>query len=176
MTTNRFALSASVPVAIAVILLSILYYVFDIDGRSSWGYLTYAVLLAGIVWGVLQLRDKHFGGVITYGQSFAAGTLISLYTGAITAVYTFLFYKYFAPEQIQVLLEKAEDEMYRKAPQLSDQEFEMAMAMTAKFMTPFWLSVTTLVGLLIIGLILSLIASIFLKRNEPNQIIQDQNL
>lgn len=167
MTINRNSLNSAIPVSVAVIVLSILYYVFDISGRGIWGYIMYAILLAGIVWGTLQLRDKHRGGVLTYGQSFTSGMLIGLYTGIISAVYTFIFYKFFAPEQIQVLLDRVEEEMLIKSPELTDQQLEMALSMTAKFMTPFGLAFSSLFGMFIAGLILSLIASIFLKRETP---------
>lgn len=163
-TTNRNSLVSAIPVGGAVILLSILFYVFDLDVRGIWGYLMYVILFAGIVWGTIQLRDKHRGGLLTYGQSFTSGMLIGLYTGIISAIFTFVFYKFFAPEQIQVILEKVEDQMIEKAPQLTDQELDMAMAMTAKFMTPIGMSVGALINLFIAGVIISLIASIFLKR------------
>lgn len=165
MSTNRHSINAAIPVGIAIILLSILYYVFDIDGRGIWGYLMYALLLAGIIWGTVQLRDKHRGGNISYGQSFSSGTLISLYTGIISAIYTFVFYKFFAPEQIQVLMERVEEEMIANAPEMTDQQLDMALSMTEKFMTPLWMSITSLFGIFIVGMILSLIVSIFIKRD-----------
>jgi vacuolar-type H+-ATPase subunit I/STV1 len=173
MTTNRLSINAAIPIGIAIILLSILYYVFDIDGRGIWGYLMYALLLAGIIWGTIQLRDKHRGGILSYGQSFSSGALISLYTGIISAIYTFVFYKFFAPEQIQVLLERVEEEMLVKAPEMTDQQLDMALSMTEKFMTPIWMSITSLFAILIVGIIFSLIVSIFLKRDEPKQITSD---
>jgi hypothetical protein len=168
-STNKHAISSAVPVAVVIILLSILYYVFDVDARGFWGYLMYAILLAGIIWGVIQLRDKFLNGAITYGHSFGTGTLISLYTGLITGIYTFVFYKFFAPEQIQVLLEKVEEQMIEKSPELTDQQLDMALAMTEKFMTPGWMGVTSFFGMLVAGVILSLIASIFLKKEASQQ-------
>jgi len=173
MTTSKHSINAAIPVGVAIILLSILYYVFDIDGRGIWGYLLYALLLAGIIWGTIQLRDKHRGGVMSYGQSFSSGALISLYTGIISAIYTFVFFKFFAPEQVQILLERVEEDMIMKAPEMTDQQLDMALAMTEKFMTPFWMSLTSLFGILIAGIIFSLIVSIFLKREEPQQVTSE---
>lgn len=169
-TTNRHSLISAIPVGGAVILLSILYYVFDLDARGIWGYLMYAILLAGIVWGTIQLRDKHRGGILTYGQSFTSGMLIGLYTGVMSAIFTFVFYKFFVPEQIQVLLDKVEEQMLERAPQLTDQELDMAMAMTAKFMTPIGMAFGSVIYLFIAGVIFSLLASIFIKRESPKTI------
>lgn len=171
-TISKNSLNSALPVSVAIIVLSILYYVFDISGSGIWGYLLYAILLAGIVWGTIKLRDKYRGGILSYGQCFSSGLLIGLYTGIITAVYTFVFYKFFAPEQIQVLLNKVEEEMLMRSPGLSDQELDLALGMTAKFMTPFGLAFSSFFGMLIAGLILSLIVSIFLKRETPKTLAE----
>jgi len=164
MTINRNSFNSAIPTSVAIIMLLVLYYVFNIPTRGIWGYLLYAILLAGIVWGTIQLRDKHRGRTLTYGQSFTSGMLIGLYTGIIGAIYTFVFYKFFAPEQIQVLLDQTEAEMLKQTPELTDQRIDMVLSLSAKFITPTGLAFSSLFGMLIAGLIISLIVSIFLKR------------
>jgi predicted membrane protein len=51
----------------------------------------------------------------------------------------------------------------------------MAMAMTEKMMTPLWMAFMTFFGFLIVGVILSLIVSAFLKRNESIQSFDEQS-
>jgi hypothetical protein len=169
-TINRHSINIAIPVGLAAILLSLFYYAFDIDGRGAWGYVLYVILLAGIIWGTLQLRDKNRGGMLSYGESFTSGLLISSYTGLISAIFTFVFYKFFAPEQIQVILDKVEEEMLAKAPQMTDQQLDMALAMTEKLMTPLWMAITSLFAIVIVGLIFSLIVSIFLKKESAKGI------
>jgi len=170
MTLNKNSMMTAIPVGGAIVLISIVLYVFDLDTRGFWGYLIYAILLAGIIWGTKKFRDQYNKGLLTYGQGIKSGLLIGLYTGIINAVYTFVFYKFFAPEQISVLLQKTEEQLLEKSPDMTDQQLDMALSMTEKFMTPGFMSFGSLINTLIAALLLSLIVAIFLKRDVPRSI------
>jgi len=45
--------------------------------------------------------------------------------------------------------------MLAKAPQMTDQQLDMALAMTEKLMTPLWMAITSLFAIVIVGLGLS---------------------
>ncbi len=170
MTLNKNSLYTAIPVSGAIILLSVIYYIFDIDQHGYWGYLLYVILLAGIIWGSLKLRDRYRDGMLTYSQGLGSGVLIGLYTGIINAVYSFLFFRFFAPEQIDVILRRVEEQMLERTPQMTDQQLELAMSWTSKFMTPVGMAIGTLMNMIIAALIISLIVSIFLKREVAKSI------
>ncbi|MDP2423968.1 MAG: DUF4199 domain-containing protein [Bacteroidales bacterium] len=162
---SRNALNTAIPVGGALILLSVLFYVFDVEPRSYWTYLTYVVLVAGMIWGTVTLRNKHHNGDFSYGNAFLSCLLIGTFSAIISNIYSFIFYKYIAPEQIGKLMEIAEEQTLERAPQLTDEQLEAAMSMSEKFMTPLGISIFALFSIIIISLVLALILAIFLKKN-----------
>lgn len=153
-------------IGIALIILSLLFYITDLYTQSWVGYVNYAVILVGVVFASIAYRDKYMDGVITYGKSVSAGFMSGLFAGVLVAIYTIVFMTVMGEEYIQTLMEIAEEKMLSSQPNMSDEEIEMAMNMTKKMMTPGWVSVMVFLGNGFFALVFSLIASIFIKKEE----------
>lgn len=150
----------------ALILVSLLFYVMDIP-RDSWiQYLSFLLLIGGIILGTVQFRDKHSGGFLSYGRCLGSGVLISLAVGVVMAVYIYLFFKFFDPGEIAKMIEMAEQGMVDKG--MNDQQIDQAMAMSSKMMTPAIMAVLNIFSMVFWGTIFSLIISIFLKKNDES--------
>ena len=158
------ALYFGVITGIVYILVSMLYYVLDVD-RTGWvNYITFVVLIAGIFFGTKTFRDKFSGGFLSYGRCLGSGVLISLVVGVIMAVFTYLFYAYFDTGELARLIEATEQNMVDKG--MTDEQIDQAMAISSKFMTPLTMSVSLIFGMVFWGTIFSLILSIFLKKEN----------
>ncbi len=164
MSIRKNALNTAVLIGGVLIILSILFYVFGVKPGSPLNYLSFVVLLAGMIWGTITLRDKYRNGGLSYGDAFLSGFLIATFSGIISAVFSFVFYKWIATEQIGVMLKNAEEQMLEKYPQLTDEQIEAFMQMQEKFMTPLGISVMALVSTVLVSLLLALIIAIFLKK------------
>ncbi|NTW23935.1 MAG: DUF4199 domain-containing protein [Lentimicrobium sp.] len=150
----------------AYILVSLLFYVLDVD-KSSWvQYLVFLVLIAGIVLGIIQYRDKHAGGFLSYGKCVTAGILISVVVGLVMAVYIYLFMTYFDPGQIEEMAEMAEQKLVDQG--MSDEEIDQAMVIARKFMSPVFSAVSSVFSMAFGGAVISLIAAAFLKKNDDS--------
>ena len=77
-----------------------------------------------------------------------------------------MFFTFIDPSIIQVMLDQAEQNLIDAGT--SDEEIEIAMVYTKKFMTPLLLTVATLFSYTILSFFFSLIISIFLKRNDDS--------
>jgi hypothetical protein len=53
-------------------------------------------------------------------------------------------------------------------PDISDQEFDMAMEWTKKFTTPIWISIGSLFALAVQAIVIGLILSIFMKKKDDS--------
>ena len=151
---------------LAMVLTSLLLYTFDLNAASWAQYGSLLVLLAGVIVGTLAFRDKCSSGYISYGRSLGSGVLISLVVGIIMAVYTYLFFAFFDPDQILKMAQAAEENMYKQG--LSDDQIEQAMSVTKMFMTPLFVAISGLFSMLLWGTVFSLLASIFIKKNNEN--------
>jgi hypothetical protein len=151
---------------VAYILVSLLFYVLDIP-RDSWiQYLSFLILIGGIIIGTTQFRDKHSGGFLSYGRCLGSGVLISLTVGLVMAVYVYLFFKFFDPGEIAKMVEMAEQGMAEKG--LNEQQIDQAMAMSKKMMTPGIMAILNIFSMVFWGTIFSLIISIFLKKDDQS--------
>lgn len=148
----------------AYILVSLLFYVLDVDKTSWVQYLVFLVLIAGIVMGIIQFRDKQSGGFLSYGKCFSTGVLISLVVGLIIGVYIYLFMTFFDPGQIEEMAEMAEQKLVDQG--MTDEEIDQAMVIARKFMSPVFSAISSVFSMAFGGAIISLIAAAFLKKND----------
>ncbi|KAF0195667.1 MAG: hypothetical protein FD166_2840 [Bacteroidetes bacterium] len=148
------------------ILVSMLFYALDID-RTGWiNYLTFIILIIGIIIGTKSYKDKFCGGYLSYGRCLGSGVIISAVVGVIMAVFTYLFYQYFDPSELQKIVEIAEQNMADQG--LTDEQIEQAMSFSKMFMSPVGMSVSMVFGMAFWGTIFSLIIAIFLKKNDDS--------
>lgn len=162
------AVNAALLIAAALIILTLIFYLLNALQNSILTWISLAVFIAGMLYTSLAYRNENLGGYISYGKSVGFATLTGLFAGIITGVFTFIFYQFIAPELIEELRLNAEKVIYQSYPDLSYQEQEMAINMQRKFITPFWLSFGNLFWLVLQGLIFGLIASIFIKKADPD--------
>ena len=169
---SKHALIYGAYVTVALIVLSLTFYVLDLFGQTWTGYISYAVLLLGVVIASYHYRDNHMGGFITYGQSFITGFLTALFAAIGTAIFTYIFMLLMPPEFFVNMLQEAEDKMIEKNPEMSDEQIKMAINWTKKIMQPGVMTAFAFLAYTFFGLIFSLLASIFIKREdnslEPN--------
>ena len=73
------------------------------------------------------------------------------------------------------VLHETEQAMLQANPEISDEQLDLTLSMTAKFMQPHWLMIMSVLGGTLMGFIYSLIISIFLKNNNPTDIFNENS-
>lgn len=126
------------------------------------------VLMFVVLWlGTKAVREESDGKYLSYGKGVGSGVLISLYSGLMSSVYSFIHFKFVNPEfadyQMTFLRTKWE------AKGLSDVQMDQAEKMTRAMMGPVAQAIMTPIFVVIIGLICSLIIAAILKRPAPDE-------
>src|SRR5258708_3453688 len=121
-----------------------------------------------VLWLALKaVREENEGKYLTYGQGVGAGTLISLFSGLMSAVYTYIHFKFintnFFDYQLELMREKW------AARGLSDVRMEQAEAMMRKFSGPGVYAISTPIFAVCFGVLISLVIAAILKRNPPEE-------
>jgi hypothetical protein len=154
--------------ALEGIAFSLILYFLDLNLNKSVGYINLPIQIGLLFFLLKSYRDNFMHGQITYGQSVGAGVVMFVYVAVIMAIYTYLLFAYIDPGLVSKSLAMSEEAMVKKGvPQAG---IDAGMAMTAKFMKPGIMSIFSVFGTMIMGLIYSLIVSIFIKR-EGNPLI-----
>jgi hypothetical protein len=159
---------SGVYLAIALILLSVIFYVTGNSFSKTAQYLTYPVFIAGVIWGQISYK-KELGGIMTYGEALLAGLLTMVFASVISSIYTYLLYTIIDPslqEQLRIFTE----EQVMAQGNVPEEQMEMALKMAGKFQTPIMMFIMGIVGGAFIGLIISLITSIFIKKNPSDEV------
>ena len=69
------------------------------------------------------------------------------------------------------MLAKTEQSILESNPEILDEELDLALEMTAKFVQPHWMLILGVLGGTFMGFIYSLIISVFVKKDNPNEIV-----
>ncbi len=164
----KHAMMFAVYISVAEIILSLIFYVADVFAEKWTGIFGYAILLAGIIIAAVQYRNKYLGGFISYGQSVSTGFLAGLFSAIIVAIFSYIFLSYLGEDYIKVIMDKAQENMLQGNPNMTDEQIDMAMKWTRKFMQPGMMAVFAFLGYTVLSLVFALIASIFIKKENQS--------
>jgi hypothetical protein len=164
----KTALTTGIYIAIALILISVIFYVTGNPFSKIGQYLSYPIMIGGIILAQLNYK-KALGGTLTYGQAIGVGVLAMVFASVISGIYTYLLYAVIDPslqEQMRIFTE----EQVIKQGRVPEEQVEMAVNMAAKFQTPPMLFIMSVVMGAFFGLIISLISAIFIKKNPSEEV------
>lgn len=164
----KSTLLSGVYLAIALILLSVIFYVMGDPFSKVSQYITYPIMIAGVIWGQISYKNV-LGGTMTYGQALGAGVLTLVFASFISGIYTFLLYQVIDPslqEQLRIFTE----EQIIQQGKVPEEQIEMAVNMATKFQKPIIMFAMAIFGGAFMGLIISLITSIFTKKNPSDEV------
>jgi hypothetical protein len=161
-------LNNGVILALISIVYTLVLYFMDQTFNKSLGFIFLLVQIVILWFMIKSYRDTCLNGYITYGQSVGAGVIIFLYYSVITAIFTYILYKFIDSGLIDKQLAITEELMVKRgAPQAA---IDASMNIQRKIMKPEITAPLSIFGSMIAGTIMSLIVSIF-TRKEGNPLI-----
>ena len=159
-----------VVIALIMIISSIAIYFSGVDLNSPVKWLSYCILVAGIIISVLQY-GKQIDYNATFGNYFAHGFKVAAAITVLMVIYMIVFI-YIFPDFKEKALEEARKAMDAKN-NISEEQKTTALEMTKKLFTVFVVG-GTLLSTIIIGVIGALIGAAVAKKNprplDENQI------
>jgi hypothetical protein len=164
----KSALISGLYLAIALILVSVIFYVMGNPFSKVGQYASYPIMIGGIILAQLNYK-KALGGTLTYGQAVGVGVLAMVFASLISGIYTFLLYQVIDPslqEQLRIYTE----EQIIKQGKVPEEQLELVVKMATKFQSPPILFAMAVVGGAFIGTIISLITAIFIKKNPSDEV------
>jgi hypothetical protein len=150
------------------IMYSLVIYFLDLSFNKAQG-LVFIVIQLGLLYYLLKsYRDNFLHGQITYGQSVGAGVIIFLYYGIIMAVFTYILYTVIDAGLVEKQLAFIEEEMVKK--EIPQAAIDAGMGIQRKIIKPGILAPLSILSSVFTGTIMSLIISIFVRK-EGNPLI-----
>lgn len=155
---------------IALIIYTLILYLAGLTFNTALGYVSYIILIAGIIMGTLAYRNKVLNGYISYGNAFLTGLLIVVFAAILSSFFSFILMRFIDPGLIEQLVSKTEEKLINQG--LNDEQIEIAVDRMRKMMASPFSVILGLLGMIIVGAILSLITSAFIKK-EGNTFERD---
>ena len=133
--------------------------------NSPLKYLSYVVLAGGIVLAMRQFKASNYG-FMSFGQGVGIGTLVSAVVGVISAVFAYAYFNIIDPEIVGRMVEKARADMEARGG-ASEEQIDQGIAMMSKFMNGPLMMVIVVLSSVLLGVLLSLVFSAFIKHSKP---------
>lgn len=155
-----------------VVLFSAVWFLFnkssaDYGRQEVLGYLTIILSLAFVFFGIKHYRDSVNNGQLTFGQGIKVGLLIVLIPSIAFGLFDVLYVSLFDPQFFENYYNYQLDEM-RKS--LAAREYELRKkemeSQKKMFSNPFVQFVVMFLTVFFIGLIITVISALILRRNR----------
>ncbi len=145
------------------------------EGSMVLGYASMLLAFSLIFVAVKQLRDKHYGGAITFGKAFKTALLITLVTSTVYVLAWLVCYYFFMPdfmEQYTAYMNQKAVTDGSTAAEIAKQQEQMNMY-ADMYKNPLFVVLLTYMEILPVGLLVSLVAALILRRKE--KVTNDQS-
>ena len=159
-------------IVVSVLMLLSVNYISHCEGNIDYatsmliGYAAMLLAFSLVFVGIRNYRDKYNGGVISFGKAFKIGILIVLIASTIYVIAWLIDYFFFIPDFAEKYAAHTLDKL--KASGASQIEIEKETKEMADFArmykNPFFNALMTYVEILPVGLIVTIISSLILKR------------
>jgi hypothetical protein len=153
------------------IVVSVLAYMLDVTGKP-WVIVPSLIISIGALYMLLRsYRDTFNHGYISYGKAVGAGVVINIYAAILGAIYIYVLYGFIDPGLVDKQILEAEEKLIARG--MPEGSIDAALEMQAKFMKPWFMAVSSVFTAAFFGLILSLLVSLFIKK-EGNPLLDDE--
>jgi hypothetical protein len=141
----------------------------DPSVQSAGQWFNIALPAVVIFLGIRERRNVTGNGYLSFGNGFGTGMGIAFIGGVISSVYTYLYFTILNPGMITWIKMRQEEEMIKRG--MSDSEVEAFAGQMDTWSSPGMMSAFVVIGAILLGLVISLISSAILKKENPNEMV-----
>ncbi|MDF2431137.1 MAG: hypothetical protein JWP44_768 [Mucilaginibacter sp.] len=154
--------------AFMVAAMAKIYNLNNYEGSMLLGYTTMVVAFSLIFVSVKNYRDKHNNGVVMFGKAFGIGLMITLIASTMYVLVWLIDYYYFIPDFYEKY--SAHELAKMKAAGASAAQLKAEIAQIQQYSkmykNPFFNALVTYTEILPVGLIVSVLAAVILRRKS----------
>lgn len=161
-TSGKTSMTYGLIIAVVLIFLAVMAWILGVENSRWLRYINWAAQLGVVYWCLRNWRDQHNGGYATYGQSVKAGIKFMFFASIIFAFYNVIYMKWLDPEAIPRMMDAMEESYYKMG--LDEDQAKTAVDIMSMIKSPVMQFFSGIIGITFAGVILSLIVSIFIRK------------
>jgi len=166
----KSAMTNGLYLGIAVVLFGVILYVLGQSLNPAVSWISYVILAAGVYLSQLNYRNKELNGSIKYSTCLGFGVAVMLFAGIIQTVYIVVLFK-LDPSLLDQLRVIQEEAMIKQG--VSEEDIEKVGEMMGFVRNPFIIAISGLLTFALLGFIISLITSIFVKKDNQDNAFEE---
>ncbi|MFT3824305.1 MAG: DUF4199 domain-containing protein [Chitinophagaceae bacterium] len=152
--------------------IALCYHKEQYEGSMVIGYAAMLISFSFIFVGIRNYRNKYNGGVISFGKAFTIGLYISLIASTIYVLAWLVDYYMFIPDYMDKYAEHAIKQAQQKGVSAAEMSktVEQMNGYKEAYKSPILVILFTYLEILPVGLVVSLISALLLKKkNKPHE-------
>ena len=167
-STGKIALNYGLILGLASVTLAVILYVTNNLLDQNWvtGVISFLIMIGVIVYALRTFKTAN-GGFMSLSQALKVGLGVAVIGSLIGALYNLIFMTFIEPGFIDLIIDKQRETMMENQPNMSAEQIDQSMEMVRKFAGPWISSAFQILGGLFFGFIISLIAGLIMKKENP---------
>ena len=162
-TVPSVALRYGLITGFITVIYSLILFLANQNTNSYLGWISYIILIGGIVLAYKEFkRENEF---MSYGQGLGIGTLIGAVTGLLSGIFLYVYVQFVDTGFLDKIRETQIIEMEKR--NLSDEQIEQALAMSANFTGPGMMLVMAVLGSIVLAFLCSLVIAAIMRNSRP---------
>jgi len=159
---------AGIIVSIMMVISTVVYKCDpNMEPSMVIGYAGMLIAFSFVFIGIRNYRNKQNAGILNFGQAFKIGILISLIASTFYVVSWLIEYYCFFPDFMEkysaMAIKKIENDPHITSAELAAQ-VEQMNSMKEMYKNPIWVILFTYAEILPLGIVISLISALILKK------------
>lgn len=153
-------------------LIGIIFFVIqDFAGMAGnpdygWVGIVFSILItSAIIFFAHGEFKKNGDGHMNYGEGLGIGTLVSLVSGIISSIFTYVYVSFINPTFVENIRQQQIIAMEEQG--MSDAQIEQGMKVAENFSGPVAMAIFGLIGAVFFGFLVSLVVSAITKKSRP---------
>lgn len=159
---------------IASATIGLILFMLNIDSSSWISYVSIVILIAVIIAGSYEYRDKLAGGFANFKQLLGFAMKITLIYALFTSFWSIAYMEFIDTELLGRMLLETEINLENQG--LSDEQIDQTMDLTEKMMQAPYFFLVSMFNTALLGLLISLLSSLILRKEKPEELIVKEKL
>ena len=156
------------------VLIGVILYATNNHVQPHWSYAVVGslIFIAIVVLGIKKFKEAN-GGFLSLGQALKIGIGIALISALFGLAWQLLMTNVLDPDYADKILDVQREQFLERQPDMSQEQLDKTMEMVSGFSSPIFGAAVQILGGLFFGFIVSLIAGLVMKKEDPYANIED---